>query len=122
MAFSPLAVGLLGGAYQPGQPAPPGTLWATRLAAEFDSTMQGATAQIVNAVHQVAADLGKTPAQIATAWVLSHPEVTCAISGPDTIEQLDDVLGAVGWVLPAEARQQLDDVSMATKAGLSRIV
>ncbi len=119
MAYSPLAAGLLGGAYRPGQPAPAGTLWATRLAHEYDRTMQGPTAQIVKTVQQVAADLGKTEAQVATAWLLSHPEVTCAISGPDTIEQLDDVLGAVGWALPAEVRQQLDAVSMEAKAGLS---
>jgi aryl-alcohol dehydrogenase-like predicted oxidoreductase len=39
--------------------------------------------------------------------------VTWAISGADTIAQLDDVLGAVGWALPADVRQRLDQVSMA---------
>ena len=45
------------------------------------------------------------------AWVVSHPEVTVAISGSDTIEQLDDTLGGVGWELDAAVRDELDEVS-----------
>jgi aryl-alcohol dehydrogenase-like predicted oxidoreductase len=111
MAYSPLGVGLLGGAYQPSQPAPAGTLWATRRSERFANTMQGAIADVVRTVSELAAELGKTPAQIAIAWVLAHPEVTCAISGADTVAQLDDVLGALGWELPAETRARLDDAS-----------
>jgi aryl-alcohol dehydrogenase-like predicted oxidoreductase len=118
MAYSPLAVGLLSGAYQPGQPPPAGTLWATRRRDQFERTMQGAVGEVVRAVQQHAVELGKTPAQLAIAWVLSHPEVTCAISGADTIEQFADVLGGVGWKLPGEVRQHLDDVSAAVSMTL----
>lgn len=111
MVYSPLAVGLLSGVYQPGQAAPAGSLWATHFRDRFDTTMQGIVAEVVRSVSQSASELGKTPAQVALAWVLAHPEVTCAISGADTIEQLDDVLGALGWELPVEVRQQLDDAS-----------
>jgi aryl-alcohol dehydrogenase-like predicted oxidoreductase len=113
MAYSPLAVGLLSGAYKPGQPAPAGSLWATRRKDIYGKTMQGTLAEVVSTLHQVAAELGKTPAQVAIAWVLSHPEITCAISGADTVDQLNDVLGGVGWVLPNEARQKLDETSTA---------
>jgi aryl-alcohol dehydrogenase-like predicted oxidoreductase len=115
MAYSPLAVGLLSGAYQPGQPAPDGSLWATRRRDQFARTMQGAVAEVARTVRELATELGKTPAQVAIAWVLAHPEVTCAISGADTEDQLDDVLGSVGWVLPSEARRRLDDVSAAMR-------
>ena len=110
MAYSPLAVGLLSGAYQPGQPPPAGSLWAVRRSERFERTMQSVEA-VVREVRQVAVELGKTPAQVAIAWVLSHPEVTCAISGADTVEQFDDVLGGVGWELPGELRRRLDEVS-----------
>jgi aryl-alcohol dehydrogenase-like predicted oxidoreductase len=113
MAYSPLAVGLLSGAYRPDQPAPAGTLWATRRKDRFEKTMQGVVAEVVSTLQQIAADLGKTAAQTAIAWVLSHPEVTCAISGADNIAQLDDVLGAVGWELPPDMRRQLDEASAA---------
>jgi len=68
-------------------------------------------ADVVKTVYDSATALGKTPAQVALAWVLSHREVTVAISGADTIEQLNDNLGGVGWTLPAEVREKLDDVS-----------
>ncbi len=67
-------------------------------------------------VQAIAADLGKTPAQVAVAWVLAHPEVTCAISGADTIAQFDDVRGALEWELPTEVWQRLDAVSAGTGA------
>lgn len=111
MAYSPLAVGLLSGAYKPGQPAPAGSLWATRRKDWFAKAMAGDVGAVINTVHRLAGELGKTPAQLAIAWVLSHPEVTVAISGADTMEQFNDVLGGVGWTLEPEVRQELDNVS-----------
>ncbi len=110
MCYSPLAVGLLSGVYSPDAPPPAGTLWATRQD-EFSQRMRGATGQVISTLKRLAAELGKTPAQLAVAWVLSHPEVTIAISGSDTIEQLDDTLGGVGWELDSAIREALDEVS-----------
>ena len=110
MCYSPLAVGLLSGVYSPDEPPPPGTLWAARQD-EFSQRMSGATGQVISTLKRLAAELGKTPAQLAVAWVLSHPEVTIAISGSDTIEQLDDTLGGVGWELDSAVREELDEVS-----------
>ncbi len=112
MAYSPLAVGLLSGVYSPGELPPEGTLWATRYRDEFDRRMSGATGQVIATLKRLAGELGKTPAQLAVAWVLSHPEVTVAISGSDTIAQLDDTLGGVGWELDAAIREELDRVSL----------
>ena len=110
MCYSPLAVGLLSGIYAPDAPPPAGTLWAARQD-EFSRQMRGATGQVILTLKRLAAELGKTPAQLAVAWVLSHPEVTIAISGSDTIEQLDDTLGGVGWELDSAIREALDEVS-----------
>ncbi len=110
MCYSPLAVGLLSGVYSPDEPPPAGTLWAKRQD-EFSQRMRGATGQVISTLKRLAAELGKTPAQLAVAWVLSHPEVTIAISGSDTIEQLDDTLGGVGWELDSAIREALDEVS-----------
>lgn len=110
MCYSPLAVGLLSGVYSPDAPPPAGTLWAKRQD-EFSQRMRGATGQVISTLKRLAAELGKTPAQLAVAWVLSHPEVTVAISGSDTIEQLDDTLGGVGWELDSGVREALDEVS-----------
>ena len=111
MAYSPLHIGLLSGLYSPGAPPPPGSLWALR-PTEAYASMAGEDAQrVMAAVIELAGELGKTPAQLAIAWVLSHPEITLAITGSDTVEHLDDNLGGVGWTLDEAVRQELDAIS-----------
>ena len=113
MAYSPLHIGLLSGLYAPGEPPPPGSLWASR-PPEAYAAIAGARAQKVMAeVIELAGELGRTPAQLALAWVLSQPEITLAITGADTAAQLDDNLGAVGWTLDASVRERLDEISAA---------
>lgn len=111
MAYSPLGVGLLSGAYTPGKPPPPGSLWGSKRRDAFNALMAGQAGKVLDVARQVAVELGKTMAQVALAWVLSHPEVTVAITGSDTIEQLEDNVGALDWALPPEARERLDAVS-----------
>ncbi|MBV7329574.1 aldo/keto reductase [Chloroflexi bacterium TSY] len=111
MAYSPLAVGLLSGHYLPGQPPPPGTLFANRPLDEYETMMAGQIGTVVSTLIRIAQEVGKSPAQLALAWVLSHPEITIAITGGDTIEHLDDNLSGVGWELDPAIRQELDTVS-----------
>ena len=73
--------------------------------------MGGNSGEIISTVIDLAKELGKTPAQLAIAWVLSHSEVTVAITGGDTIAHLDDSLGSVGWTLDDSVRQKMDAVS-----------
>jgi len=110
MAYSPLGVGLLSGAYEPGQPAEAGSLFSQRKEV-YENVMDGPAGDVVGTVIRLAGAIGKTPAQLAIAWVLSHPEITVAISGSDTIEQVDDALGALGWELDEAVRVELDEVS-----------
>ena len=113
MVYSPLAIGLLSGIYSPGRPPPSGSLWATTgYRRRFSAAMQGAFRRSRLDCHRLwRYELGKTPAQLAIAWVLSHPEVTVAITGGDTISHLDDSLGSVGWTLDESVQQKLDSVS-----------
>ena len=110
MAFSPLGVGLLSGAYEPGRPAPAGS-WFGQRKELYESGLNGPAGDVVSTLIRLAGKIGKTPAQLAVAWVLSHPEITVAISGSDTIEQIDDVLGALGWELEETVRHELDEAS-----------
>ena len=41
---------------------------------------------------------GKSPAQVAIAWVLAQPGVVCALTGPSTIPHLEENLGGAGAV------------------------
>ena len=117
MAYSPLAIGLLSGLYSPDAPAPDGSFWANHGQRQFAHLMQGQAGEIIRTVNQIAGELGATPAQVALAWVLSHPEITCAITGGDTVEHLDDNLGALELTLDADLRKRLDVVSKPPNVG-----
>lgn len=110
MAYSPLAVGLLSGIYQPDQAPPAGTFYAGQRDA-FQTAMEGQPGRILSAVLHFARELDKTPAQLALAWVLAHQEVTVAITGGDTVAHLEDNAGALGWTLDDDVRCELDAVS-----------
>ncbi len=110
MVFSPLAIGLLSGVYQSDQAPPVGSVWAKRDPSEFEAALSGAST-VLGRLRAIARDRGKTMAQVAQNWVLSHPEVTAIISGSDTEEQIEENVGAVGWELCAEEIELLNDAT-----------
>ncbi|MBP38336.1 MAG: aldo/keto reductase [Dehalococcoidia bacterium] len=118
MAYSPLGVGLLSGTYRPDEVPDESTLWGSRRKGDIEKYMQGRAAKVIAAVGEIAADLGASMPQVAMAWVMSHREVTVAISGADTVEQIVDVSGALELTLPAEAIAKLDEVSYGLRAVL----
>ena len=78
--------------------------------------MQGRAGKVIAAVEEVASDLGVSMPQVAMAWVMSHPEITVAISGADTVDQITDVAGALEIDLPKDMIARLDDVSYGMRA------
>jgi aryl-alcohol dehydrogenase-like predicted oxidoreductase len=111
MAYAPLATGLLSGAYSPGQLPPEWTLWGGRRREQFAQTLTGRAATALATVRETAERSGVTVAQIALRWVISHPEVTVAISGTDTDAQLDENLGALDAQISPEDYARLNEVS-----------
>ncbi|HUG37359.1 MAG TPA: aldo/keto reductase, partial [Candidatus Limnocylindrales bacterium] len=111
MAYAPLGTGLLSGAYAPGQPPPPGSLWSERRGRHLDLMLAGPAGAVLRVAQDVAARSGGTVAQVALRWVMSHPEITCAISGADTDAQMDENLGAVDLEIGDADMARLDDVS-----------
>lgn len=110
LPWSPLASGLLSGKYSRGQAAPEGTRlaqWQERYKA-FDTDRNWS---IVETLKAVAAELEKTPSQVALAWLLAKPVVSSVIFGARTVAQLEDNLGAGDLALPAEVVARLDAVS-----------
>lgn len=111
MAYSPLAVGLLSGDYDPDRMPESSRLWGSRRSHAFNRVVRGAAADVIRTNAEVAKRVGATPAQVAQAWVLSHPEITIAISGADTAEQMKDNLGALELTLPEDELAKLHDAS-----------
>jgi aryl-alcohol dehydrogenase-like predicted oxidoreductase len=69
---------------------------------------------VVDALDTVAAETGKTVAQVALNWLLSRPTVANIVVGARNEEQLTQNLGAVGWSLSAEQIALLDAASHRT--------
>ena len=57
---------------------------------------------------EVGARYGKSGVQTAIAWVLAQPGITCALTGPSSIEHLEENLAASDWTLPDEELSDLD--------------
>jgi aryl-alcohol dehydrogenase-like predicted oxidoreductase len=66
---------------------------------------------IAEVVKTVATELGRTPAQVALAWVLLNDSVTAPIIGARTLSQLEDNLGALEVELGDDARARLEQAS-----------
>lgn len=110
VVWSPLGGGFLTGKYQPGQRTVEGTRSEEGWAYPQRYFAQNADESLA-ALLDVAKELDRSPAQVATRWVLDQPAITSAIVGARTLEQARDNFSAGGWTLPADALQRLNDVS-----------
>ena len=111
MTHSPLAVGLFSGMYTPDQPPPPEVLYARGRAGDPQKDFREAARRTLGILREVADAYGRTVAQTAINWVLSHPEVTAAVTGGDTAAHMEENAGAVGWSITPEDRARLDEAS-----------
>jgi hypothetical protein len=58
--------------------------------------------RVLEGLKALGARYGRTPVQVAIAWVLAQPQVVCALTGPSTIDHLEENLGGSGWILAVE--------------------
>jgi aryl-alcohol dehydrogenase-like predicted oxidoreductase len=110
VTWSPLAGGFLTGKYKVGQRE----LGSTRSEAKwawFPQFFAPNADETLATLLEVAAELGKSPAQVALRWVMEQPAVSSVIIGARNVAQLGDNLGAAGWRLEGEALERLNAVS-----------
>lgn len=55
-------------------------------------------------------ELGESEANVALAWVLTHPALTAPIIGPRTLDQLENALRVVDIKLDEAALKRLDEI------------
>jgi aryl-alcohol dehydrogenase (NADP+) len=109
MVYNPLAGGVLTGKYTRGQAPPPNTRLGERTGYQ-DRYYTARALDIVDAFVDAARARGITPAQLALAWVLAEPRVTCPIIGARTLAQLDDTLGGLEVALSAQERAEIPSI------------
>jgi aryl-alcohol dehydrogenase-like predicted oxidoreductase len=112
--YSPLAGGLLTGKYRRADltsaNAGPGESTRKSFNAGLGLVTERSLA-VADVVTEVAAELGRTPAQVGLAWTLQNPGVTAPIIGARTPAQLEDNLGALEVAFTASHLARLEEVS-----------
>jgi aryl-alcohol dehydrogenase-like predicted oxidoreductase len=105
VVFSPLAGGLLTAAASRHRPYRGEVRWG---GGTFTESQQAAAEQL----ETTAGEWGCPPAQLALAWALQRPTIASAIIGPESSEELEEVVGAVdlGAQLSAEQYRRLDEI------------
>jgi aryl-alcohol dehydrogenase-like predicted oxidoreductase len=116
VAWSPLGWGRLTGGIRRGRPLPETSRLRTRVVADLGPQVPpDLLFAVVDALDVVAAETGKTVAQVALNWLLRRPTVSTLIIGARNEEQLSQNLGAVGWSL-TDAQVATLDAASATRA------
>jgi aryl-alcohol dehydrogenase-like predicted oxidoreductase len=100
--WSPLGGGLLAGHALDGQ--------GSRRSSIAGKQLDDAGRAALEGYHQLCAELGERPADVALAWTLANPAVTAPIIGPRTIEQYSESLRAVELELDQATMDRLDQL------------
>lgn len=109
MPWSPLAGGFLTGKYKQDDAADTGRLSG---ASPFgDSKFSGRNWEILVILKEVAAEQGRTPTQIALAWVMAQRGVAATLVGARSVSQLSGNLAATDVTLTSGQMNRLDQVS-----------
>jgi len=111
--FSPLQQGVLSGKYSKGKA---GTRAEDKNSTINSRNLAPKVLSAVDALGKIAKARKQTMSQLALAWVLRRKEVTSALIGVRTLEQLKDCLGALDNL--AFSTKELDAIDAAV-AGAS---
>ncbi len=110
IVWSPLGWGRLTGKLRRGQPLPE-TSRLHKTSENGPPVPDEYLYKVVDALDEVAKEVGKTVPQVALNWLLQRPTVANVIMGARNEEQLRQNLGAVGWNLSAAQVARLDAAS-----------
>ncbi len=108
IVYSPMQSGLLSGAMTRERVASmPENDWR-RNNPEFKEPLLSRNLALVEQLRQIGSRHGRLPSEVAIAWALRRPEVTAAIVGMRSPQQVEGVLSALWFRLTAEEVQEIE--------------
>lgn len=110
VVYSPLAQGVLTGKYGKGKGRPKGSRIEKRGSEFMSRYLTEENLDKVAKIKKVAEELDTTTAILALAWVLRRPEVSSAIIGATSLEQLDENLQSPHLTLTEHAITRLETI------------
>jgi aryl-alcohol dehydrogenase-like predicted oxidoreductase len=109
LVYSPMQSGLLSGKMSRERLAAlPAGDWRRR-AKWFQEPILTQALDLVAVLREIGEEQGRTPAEVAIAWVLHHPAVTGAIVGARRPDQVDGFIGAADVHLSSSDLGQIDE-------------
>jgi aryl-alcohol dehydrogenase-like predicted oxidoreductase len=106
-----LGGGVLTGKYKEGRPRPKDARYGSQ-EAWGDIYVTERNLRIAEEALRVAKEIGRSPSQVAIAWVRQRPYgVIVPILGATKLAQLTDNLGCLEFVLSEEQQKRLDEAS-----------
>jgi aryl-alcohol dehydrogenase-like predicted oxidoreductase len=109
IVYNPLAGGVLTGKYKRGATPTPGTRLGDMTGYQARYLTKTAL-DLVDQFLEAASARGVTPAQLALAWAMAEPRVTCPIMGARTMEQFNDTIAGMEIQLAPEERAAIPAV------------
>jgi aryl-alcohol dehydrogenase-like predicted oxidoreductase len=112
LVYGPLNGGWLSCKYRADAEPPPGSRAAKRFYSsgwwDRDRPQVQRKLALVEPLTELAGECGMSLADLALAFVLAHPAVSCALVGPRTPEQLESALAAADTRLDDDALDRID--------------
>lgn len=118
--YSPLAGGLLAGGFGSVGDLSVHRREQARWRHLDDARIEKAVGQVAR-LTSIAERLGARPAQVAIAWLLTRPCVSCVITGASSPEQVEQNAGAADLTLDAPTRRELAEVFPPPRLGVKEL-
>lgn len=109
--YFPLAGGFLTGKYKRDEAPPKGSRGETSPYVQAYWTPRNFT--IVEQLSALAAEHGRSLAELAIAWLLARPQVVTVIAGVTSVAQLEANVRAAGWELDAAILERCEEILQA---------
>ncbi len=111
IAYNPLAGGMLTGRYRQVRETQPNTRFTLKYNGETyrKRYWNDAAMEAVETLGAYFEGRGKSLTQVARAWVLAQPGITCAILGASKPEQLEESLRGIGMTLDEDELRVCDE-------------
>jgi len=108
LPYFPIAGGFLTGKYQRGEAPPPGSRGET--STYVQKYMTDANYDRLEKLSDFAKDRGRSMTDLAHAWLLSRPAVSCVITGATNVAHVEANAGAGDWELSAEEVMKVEEI------------
>jgi aryl-alcohol dehydrogenase-like predicted oxidoreductase len=108
--YSPLAGGFLTGKYKRGEEPARDTRFGRRKEFLKPPYWNDVNFDLIDSLANVAKEHGKSPAQLALAWLIDNPLVTAPIIGATKVSQLEETIAAADMTLSDAERQACDEM------------